>query len=503
MRLTAFEAPGDHQEDRPPRRGPGRCRSRRRRCATWSVGSSPTSSLATHQSATASADLRQQLPARRQPQRAALGDLDEVVGEPESGARRARPRRPRGSACRVVREHQVGDGDRHEDDQPAHRRGPRLGVVLLGPSSRICWPNSLARRKLDELRPEEDRDQHRRHPGDQDLTAVDRPTTPPRWRARPAEAHRSGVPRRAISSSREQLEADGARALDQDRVARLEHRLGQRHRRLARRAPTRRARSRGPAPPPPPSGRCRDGGRGRRPRGDNRARLGPSSPISPSTATRRPSAGQRSQVIERRAHRDRVGVVAVVHEHDSAGSSISSPRRREKVIPGARRAISASGTLQRHPDRDRRQGVREVVRLAERERESAVRQRGCRSWPAIERPSPLRSRGEDVAARAERDRHQPVVQVGLERLGVRRDNSAIRRARARPGSPPWPRRSPRGCPSSSRCTGPTLVIAATSGSAISHSSAIWPAAAHRHLEHQHLGLGGAVRTASGRPISVL
>ena len=45
-------------------------------------------------------------------------------------------------------------------------------------------------------------------------------------------AHCSAVPRRPISSSVEQLEADRARALDQQRVARLEHRLGERHGRL-------------------------------------------------------------------------------------------------------------------------------------------------------------------------------------------------------------------------------------------------------------------------------
>ncbi len=42
-------------------------------------------------------------------------------------------------------------------------------------------------------------------------------------------------------------------------------------------------------------------------------------------------------------------------------------------------------------------------------------------------------------------------------------------------------------PSSSRWTGPTLTMMPMSGSAISASSAIWPAAAHRHLQDEDLG----------------
>ena len=64
----------------------------------------------------------------------------------------------------------------------------------------MCCPNSLHPQVLDELRAEEDADQHRRHPGDQDL------------------AHQSS----SVERLGHRLEAGRARALDEDRVARLE-----------------------------------------------------------------------------------------------------------------------------------------------------------------------------------------------------------------------------------------------------------------------------------------
>ena len=58
-------------------------------------------------------------------------------------------------------------------------------------------------------------------------------------------------------------------------------------------------------------------------------------------------------------------------------------------------------------------------------------------------------------------------------------------------------------PSSSRWTGPTFVIAATSGSAISQSSAIWPIPRIAISITSSSVSGGAARIASGIPISVL
>ena len=112
--------------------------------------------------------LEDELPARREAERAALDDLDEVVGEAD---RRAAERdAEHGQALRVaVGEHQVGDADRGEDDQPAHRRRAGLGVVLLGALLADVLAELLDPQVLDELRAEEDADQHRRHPGDQHL----------------------------------------------------------------------------------------------------------------------------------------------------------------------------------------------------------------------------------------------------------------------------------------------------------------------------------------------
>ena len=145
-------------------------------------------------------DLAEQLPARRQAERATLGDLDEVVGEAESGAadRDAEHR----EALRVARaEHEERHGDRDVEDQAAHRGCAGLRVMLLG----ALLPNLLAElldpQVTDELRSEEDRDQHRRHPGDQDLSTVN--GSRDHRRQDDLDAHRSppAPPWRDISSS--------------------------------------------------------------------------------------------------------------------------------------------------------------------------------------------------------------------------------------------------------------------------------------------------------------
>ena len=112
-------------------------------------------------------ELEEQLPARREAERAALDDLDEVVGEADRGA--AERDAEDGQALRVaVGEDEVGDADRGEDDQAAHRRRAGLGVVLLRPLLADVLAELPHPQVLDELRAEEDADQHRRHAGDQD-----------------------------------------------------------------------------------------------------------------------------------------------------------------------------------------------------------------------------------------------------------------------------------------------------------------------------------------------
>ena len=58
-------------------------------------------------------------------------------------------------------------------------------------------------------------------------------------------------------------------------------------------------------------------------------------------------------------------------------------------------------------------------------------------------------------------------------------------------------------PSSSRCTGPTLMITPTSGSAIAQSSAIWPGPRMPISRTSAWVSSGAESIASGIPISVL
>ena len=365
---------------------------------------------------------------------------------------------------------------------------PALVVVLR----RALLADLLAElprpQELDEPRPEEDRDQHRRHPGDQDLAAIDRPTRRPRWRARRAQgviARR--LPRRAISSSVTQLEADGARALDQQRVARLEHRLGERHRRLGIGRPGVGGVVAGELADPDQRA---DAELARmRPdlaviAGRARAQLRHLAEHGDVAAGRR----ERGQVIERRAHRDRVGVVAVVHDDDSVGQldQLAAQAREGYLRRPPRHLVQRD--LERLADRDRRQGVGQVVRLAEREREALLAGGRPDRWPRWSA-----RRRSSRSAKTSPPAPKVIVTSRSCRCGSSASASAGTTARSRSPSPArisaFASAIASRVPSSSRWTGPMLVIAATSGSAISQSSAIWPAAAHRHLEHQRLRLG--------------
>ncbi len=201
-------------------------------------------------------------------------------------------------------------------------------------------------------------------------------------------------------------------------------------------------------------------------------------------------------------HRDRVGVVAVVHERDATGElEMLTAKAREGYV---RRPTGHRGEVgaERHADRDRRQRVLDVVALGERQDEA------------------LLARG-----RAHRDVRRAPGDLRLERRGRRRPGrtsgrrarrpDAARAPRRRPGRSPGPRaRGPprisafasaiaSSVPSSSRCTGPTLVMTPISGSAISHSSAIWPTPRIAISSTRTSVPGGAPRIVSGRPISVL
>src|SRR6185312_3772692 len=111
-------------------------------------------------------DRRQQLRATAQAERAAPHDLRVVVGEAD---RRARDRRAE-DADRlpvVVREDQERQRDGGEDDQAAHRRRSRLRVMALRPLLADVLPELALADERDELRAQEDADEQRGGPRDQ------------------------------------------------------------------------------------------------------------------------------------------------------------------------------------------------------------------------------------------------------------------------------------------------------------------------------------------------
>ena len=213
---------------------------------------------------------------------------------------------------------------------------------------------------------------------------------------------------------------------------------------------------------------------------------GPSSAIPPSTATCPGPGVERGEVIERRAHRDRVGVVAVVDEHRPPPAARSARPAGARRISPAPDAPSRDERVERHADRDRAGALARLCASVNGSSKSP-RRRESRSAPPSARAAAPTSANTSPPG--------PKVIVTSGRAGAARAPRRRRGPRRAPASPSPARISAfasaiaSSVPSSSRWTGPTLVIAATSGSAISHSSAIWPSAPHRHLEHQHLGLG--------------
>ena len=201
-----------------------------------------------------------------------------------------------------------------------------------------------------------------------------------------------------------------------------------------------------------------------------------------------PPAVEGREVVERRSHRQGVGVVAVVHQDDPVAQLEALATETGEAY--ARSAVGhlPERHLERDTDRDRGQRVGQVV---------AARRTGNRRSP---RPAGVRDQrlGHPVLDPATRAPPRRLRGRSAGGSGRRRDG-----ARARPPSTgttatPSPGSAVSSSalaaataatePSSSMWTGPTLVITPTSGSAISASSAIWPGAAHRHLQHQQLGV---------------
>src|SRR5581483_2228327 len=113
------------------------------------------------------ADEEQHLPPPRQAERAAVRQLDEVVEEPDraAGERREQHRQP---LQREVRHRQERDCRSEEDHQPAHRRRPLLGQVMLGALLADVLPELVGAEEVDEPGADDDRDDERDERCDQD-----------------------------------------------------------------------------------------------------------------------------------------------------------------------------------------------------------------------------------------------------------------------------------------------------------------------------------------------
>ena len=211
MRLTAFVVAGDDEVDEDQVRDPREqaevdlvvddAQAQRLRQAGLLRRDPPQADRDQHRDA--------ELHLRADPQRAPADDLDVVVGEAQQRAADRRPVDP-DRAPVVVRQHQERDRDRREDDDPAHRRRARLDVVAGGAVLADELAELAIAQEGDELRRQEDADQQRGGAGDQDL------------------AHQALAAAAARRPSRDDLEADAARGLDEDRVAGAHELAGER-----------------------------------------------------------------------------------------------------------------------------------------------------------------------------------------------------------------------------------------------------------------------------------
>ena len=214
---------------------------------------------------------------------------------------------------------------------------PAFAWCSCGPSSRICWPNSRARRNAMNF-------------GDRKMQmsseAVPAIRTSP---MQPAPCERLG----------DDLEPDAARALDQHDVARADELAGAARPPRRRRRPraTRRRTCRASRPTRGPTVTSRstpaDGRVARRSRGGARASAG--AELEHVAEHRDAPAGGlvRGEIVEGGAHGQRVGVVAVV---DDGGAA----RRARR----ARRAARRSATSTRPARRARRPPARRPPRPA-------------------------------------------------------------------------------------------------------------------------------------------
>ncbi len=103
----------------------------------------------------------------------------------------------------------------------------------------------------------------------------------------------------------------------------------------------------------------------------------------------------------------------------SPGSARCSPRRREKVMSGARRAIAPRSAPSANADRDRGQCVPDVVALGERQDEPLLARRG-RNLDVRGAGRQRGLQGHDITAGAEGENVHVLGEMGFERLRVHR-----------------------------------------------------------------------------------
>ena len=262
-----------------------------------------------------------ELRAPAQPQRPPLDELRVVVGEAQQRARDRRRRRRRSRASRMSVSSRNGTAIAVKMMIPPIVGVPGLGVVALRPLLADVLAELALAQERDELRRQEDADQQRGGARDQDLTHGPAPPrrSPGRSRARPSRARR----RPGATSRRD----------ERGRLGRVGGDVRPRRRTPRASPPTaarrRPARQRRTTPRSAPISRCAS------------SSPGPSSSMSPSTATRRPVGRLRGEIVERGAHGERVGVVAVVDDDDA---------RRQRHVLAAQRAeghVDAARTARR------------------------------------------------------------------------------------------------------------------------------------------------------------
>ena len=199
----------------------------------------------------------------------------------------------------------------------------------------------------------------------------------------------------------------------------------------------------------------------RRPRRGTPARPAPSSAISPSTATRRRARRALGEVQERRAHRHRVRVVAVVQEQPAAGKrELLLAELRELDLQGA----GGAGT----------------PRLSAAAHAKRVFSSWCAAVYAVSKgsgaPGSTRLTTMSVARQVRLEQRLVSGTIAMPPAGSASIASAFARATFSTVS------------TSSRCTGPTFVITHDVGPRERREPLDLPEPAHRQLGDAHLGV---------------